>query len=111
MRAHNHMRRSKIQDALDLLNDAAQEKKDEVYELIGDKYDSLRGLFEAVLDNGQEVTTHVQKRISKGLHEEEKKIRQATTKWDKKIHREPWKYLGGVALGSLIIGFFLGRKN
>ena len=46
MRTNNHVKRSKIQDALDLLNDAAQEKKEEVYELIGDKYESLRGLFE-----------------------------------------------------------------
>ena len=111
MRTNNHVKRGKIQDALDLLNDAAQGKKEEVYELIGDKYESLRGLFETVLSNGQEVAVHAQKRINKGLHAEEKKIRQVAAQWDKKIRREPWKYLGGVAVGSLIFGLLLGRKK
>ena len=111
MRTNNHAKRGKIQDALDLLNDAAQEKKDEVYELIGDKYESLREVFETVLSNGQDVAMHAQKRINKSLHEEEKKIRQAAAQWGKKIHQEPWKYLGGVAVGSLIFGLLLGRKK
>ena len=111
MRTNNHVRRSKIQDALELLNDAAQEKKEEVYEVIGDKYDSLRKLFESVVNNGQEVAVHAQKRINKEFHEEEKKIRQAAAHWSKKIGQEPWKYLGGVAVGSLIFGLLLGRKK
>ena len=111
MKTNNHVKRNKIQDALDLLNDAAQEKKDEVYELIGDRYESLRELFETVLDRGQDVAVHAQKRIYKNLHEEEKKIRHAAVQWDKKVRQEPWKYLGGVAVGSLIFGLLLGRKK
>ena len=111
MRANNHVKRNKIQDALDLLNDAAEEKKEEVYEMIGDKYDSLRGIFETAVHNGQGAAVYAQKQINKSLHEEEKKIRQTAAQWGKKIRQEPWKYLGAAAAGSLIIGLLLGRKK
>lgn len=111
MRTTNHKKNNKIEEALELLNEAAQEKKEEVYEMIGDKYESLRGIFEEVVANGREVAETAQKQLAKGLHYEEKKIRQAAAKFDKKIHSDPWKFLGGIALGTLIVGMVLGRKK
>jgi len=29
---------------------------------------------------------------------------------DENVHQSPWGYIGGVALGALILGFILGRK-
>ncbi len=106
-----HTKRNKIQDALELLNDAAQDKKHEVYEMIGDKYEFLREMFEETVHNGQSAAEHVQKRLAKGFHSEEKKIRDAAGQLGKKIKQDPWKVLGGVALGSLVVGLFLARRK
>ncbi len=109
MRASN--RRDKIQDALELLNEAAQEKKDEVYEVLGNKYEHLKDVFESVAENGHEIAGQAKKQIVRGLHAEEKKLRETAAQWDKKVHKDPWKVIGSVALGTLVLGLILGRKG
>ena len=105
------IRKDKIQEALELLNDAAQEKKDEVYELLGSKYESLKEVFENAAENGHELVGEAKKRIAKGLHAEEKKIKEIAAEMDKKIRRKPWVVLGSVALGSLVLGLIFGGKK
>lgn len=105
------VRKDKIQEALELLNDAAQEKKEEVFEMLGDKYEHLKELFESTAHNGEAIAGEAKKQIVKSLHQEEKKLKETAAEWDKKIHKEPWAFLGGVALGSLVLGLMLGHKK
>src|SRR5438105_3610859 len=105
------IKRDKIQEALELLNEAAQEKREEVYEILGNKYEYLKDVFETATENGQEMAGHARKQIIKGLHAEEKKVRDAAAQWDKKVHKDPWVFISSVALGSLVLGIILGRKN
>ncbi len=105
------IRKDKIEEALELLNDAAQEKKEEVFELLGDKYEHLKEFFESAANNGGAMAGQAKKQIVKSLHEEEKKLRETAAQWDKKIRKEPWAFLGSVALGSLVLGLILGRKK
>ncbi len=105
------IKKDKIEEALELLNDAAQEKKEEVFELLGDKYEHLKEFFENVASNGEAIAGQTKKQIVKSLHEEEKRIKEVAAQWDKKVHKEPWAFLGGVALGSLVLGLILGRKK
>jgi ElaB/YqjD/DUF883 family membrane-anchored ribosome-binding protein len=103
--------RKKIQDALELLNEAAQEQKEEVFEMLGSKYESLRGLLEDTVHNGQSVAEDTRKAVRKTLRDEERKIRAVTARLDKDVHRDPWKYLGGAAVGALVLGLILSRKS
>lgn len=105
------IKKDKIEEALEFLNEAAQEKKEEVFELLGDKYEHLKDFFENAANNGEAMVGETKKQIVKSLHQEEKKIKEAASQWDKKVHREPWPYIGGVALGALALGLFLGRKK
>lgn len=104
------MKKDKIQEALELLNEAAQQKKDDIYVLLGDKYEHLRDFFESAVENGETVAGQAKKKIVKGLHQEEKKIKEAVSSIDKKVRKQPWPVLGGVALGALVIGLVLGKK-
>ncbi len=105
------IKKDKIEEALELLNDAAQEKKEEVFELLGDKYEHLKEFFESAAHNGEAIVGQTKKQIVKSLHEEEKKLKETAAQWDKKAHKEPWVFLGGVALSSLVLGLILGRKK
>lgn len=106
----NHMKKDKIQEALELLNEAAQDKKHEVYEMVGEKYGHLREVFDETLENGRAAANGVKKKFAKNLHSEEKKLREAANFWNRKIHKEPWMIIGGVALGSLALGLLLRKK-
>lgn len=104
-------RRDKIQDALELLNEAAEEKREEIYEIFGSKYGHLKELFENAAENGQELAGQAKKQIVRGLHAEEKKLKEAAAQWDKKVRKDPWIFLGGVAFSSLVLGLILSRKG
>lgn len=105
------IKKDKIQEALELLNEAAQGKKDEVFELLGDNYEHLKAFFESAAHNGEVLAGQTKKQIVKSLHEEEKMLKEVAADLDKKVHKEPWLFLGGVALGSLVLGLLLGRTN
>ena len=94
-----------------MLTVEAQEKKEEVFEILGDKYEHLKGFFEEVVQNGGVIAGDTKKKIVKSLHQEEKKLRETAAEWDKEVHEKPWAFLGGVALGSLVLGLILGRKK
>ncbi len=107
----NSQKHDKLHEALDLLNEAAVEKKEELYGLIGDKYSDLRELLTEQAENGQELVNGAKKRIVKSIHEEEQKIQKAAKEIDKKIHRDPWPFLGAAALGALLFGVIMGKKK
>ena len=62
MRAN--LKKDKIHEALELLNEAAQDKREEFYELLGNKYEDLKGVFGDLVQNGQEIVGHTKKQIT-----------------------------------------------
>lgn len=106
-----HVRGNKIHEALELLNEAAREKQEEIYDIFGNKYEHLKEILGDVAANGQELAGHARERIVKGLHEEEKMLKETVAHLDKKVHKDPWVFLSTVALGSLLLGVFLGHKR
>lgn len=112
MRAHhvNH-RKDKIQEALELLNEAAKEKREEVFTMLDDKYEHLREVLSHAASNGQHMAEGAKKQIYKTLQAEEKKLKQVASQWDRKVHKNPWVVIGGVALGSFVMGMIMSRKG
>ncbi len=104
-------KKDKIHDALELLNDAAKEKKDEVFEVINTKYEHVRDMFAGAAENGQAIAKEAKKQLSKTLQTEKIKIKQVAGDLNKKVHRSPWAYLGGAALSSFVVGILLARKK
>ncbi|MFA5866083.1 MAG: hypothetical protein WC975_15530 [Phycisphaerae bacterium] len=105
----------KIEEALNLLTDAAKEKKQELLNLVGEKYSHLRDAFfdgqshmrETFSDTAHHVADSARQYSEMG----QEQVRDAASRVDKNVHASPWSYLGGVALGALILGYLLGRKS
>lgn len=106
-----HEGKDKIHEALELLNDAAKEKKEEVFDVINAKYDHVREMFAGAAENGQAIAADARKHLSKALQAEGKKIKQTAVQLDKKVRKDPWVYLGGAALSSLVVGLLLARRK
>ncbi len=78
----------KIQEALDMLKQAAKDKKVELVEMLQDIYADVKKAEEKAVN-----------RAKKAAHDV-----------DESIHSNPWPYIGGAALAGLILGFWMRRK-
>jgi ElaB/YqjD/DUF883 family membrane-anchored ribosome-binding protein len=71
---------------------------------VSEKYSHLKSALEGASGRaGQELRDDI-------AHGEET-VRQFASSIDESVHKNPWAYLGGTALGFLIIGHLLGRHG
>ncbi|OGW83693.1 MAG: hypothetical protein A3C47_03175 [Omnitrophica bacterium RIFCSPHIGHO2_02_FULL_51_18] len=94
----------KINEALELLNEAAQTKKDEILKLITNKYSDFRETVEATRERAGEV-------IEDGIKLGQVRVKKAAREMDKNVHKNPWAFIGGAAATALLLGFVLGKAT
>jgi ElaB/YqjD/DUF883 family membrane-anchored ribosome-binding protein len=101
----------KIEEALQLLQEAATEKKDELKGLLAGKYASLR---DAVLDAEGELAEKVEELTRKADHVRiaaEKKARKLASQVDDKVHEDPWRIIGWTTVTALLVGYLIGNRK
>ena len=91
---------AKISEALELLNEAAKEKRDELKSLMDNKYAHIREAMTSGVEHAQEV-------ILQG----KEKVKEIAGDVDKRVHKDPWVYIAGAAAASLLLGYFMGSKR
>ena len=91
---------AKINEALELLNEVAREKKDELKGLMVNKYAHIR----EAMSSGAE---HAQEAINQG----KEKVIEMASDVDKRVHKDPWVYIAGTAASSLLLGYLMGAKR
>jgi ElaB/YqjD/DUF883 family membrane-anchored ribosome-binding protein len=103
----------KIEAALRLLSEAAVEKKDTIRHLIAEKFGNLKDVLGDAGGAVAESWTAARQRIRDAAVEAKnvsvEKIQEVAKTVDSSAHRNPWSYVGGVAVGALLLGFFMGR--
>ena len=104
----------KINEALKVLEEAAKENKEQLTQATSGKYDSLRAAIVDEKSIKEKLALAAQKaadlaaRVKEASAEKAKEIAGAV---DKSVRENPWPYIGGVAVGALLLGFILGRKT
>jgi len=94
----------KLDEALAHLNEAAKERREELDKLIAEKYTDLR----TALGGAAHASTDWVKEQSKEVGDTAKLAASAV---DHSVRTHPWSYVGGAALGGLLLGFLLGRHR
>lgn len=101
----------KIQEALDLLNEAARDKKEEFEDIMTGKYSELKSTLldmEAQAEKGAEQGAERAKELGQEAREV---VNQKAHQIDEHVHQDPWKVLGWSVAGAFMVGFLLGRKD
>ena len=111
MSIENSNSNKKFEDALHLLNEAAKEKKDEIQNLLGDKYTDIRRIIEQTAAKQKQSLKRAGRVAEEWMEEGGDKLREAASEVDDRVHENPWAFIGGVAIGTLLLGFILGSSS
>jgi ElaB/YqjD/DUF883 family membrane-anchored ribosome-binding protein len=105
----------KIIEALKLLEQAAAEKKDQLKEIINEKFSHLKKELSDVDSAVHRAHEEAKERLAEAAHRArelgEEKAREVAQHVDQSAHQHPWLYVAGGALGGLLLGYILGRKD
>ena len=96
----------RINEALELLNAAARDKKSELQAAMEDKYTDLSSVVSA-------FSEQMKSRATAKFEAGRQKVVEVATDINKSVHSNPWAYIGGATAAALLCGFMLGksRKN
>ena len=101
------IKRNKLENALEAFNAAASEKRKELSDLFRGKYGDVSRVINITRKNGKRVI----RRTEQGVLKAEKKLIHNVKKIDSNVHKNPWPYLGAVAVGSMVVGVLMGNKK
>jgi ElaB/YqjD/DUF883 family membrane-anchored ribosome-binding protein len=102
---------TKIGDALELLNQAAQEKRSELTDLMANKYSHIREAMASSVVHGKEILKHTQDLTQQAIVQSKEKVKEIAGDVDQRVHKDPWAYIAGTAAASLILGYLMGSKR
>ncbi len=94
----------RINEALELLNAVARDKKAELQAAMENKYTDLSSVVSAFADQ-------MKNRATEQFESGKQKMVDVATDINNSVHRNPWAYIGGAAAAAMLFGFLLGRSR
>ncbi|HBA86263.1 MAG TPA: hypothetical protein DCZ95_19445 [Verrucomicrobia bacterium] len=101
----------KIHEALNLLNEVAAEKKDDLQTLMSDRYADLMTMIGSKQSQLSKVAHHSAQRVAHAKDEAAARVGDAASRVNRHVRDEPWQSLGWVAVVGFALGYVLGRKK
>jgi ElaB/YqjD/DUF883 family membrane-anchored ribosome-binding protein len=94
----------RINEALDLLNAVARDKKAELQAAMVNKYTDLSSVVSAFTDQMND-------RAAEQFEAGKQKVVDVGTDIDASVRKNPWAFIGGTAAAGLLFGFLLGSSR
>jgi ElaB/YqjD/DUF883 family membrane-anchored ribosome-binding protein len=94
----------RINEALELLNAVARDRKTDLQSAIRDKYAELRSVVTGFTDDAKT-------RATESLEAGKQKVEEVATDIDQSVRRNPYAFIGGAALVGLVIGMLISRSR
>lgn len=102
-----------VNNALKVLNKAAEESADEIRGMVSKDYQHLKSVLAdvkpEVRNAFQEMRSATTDSISKAREKVVATSRDTAHQVDESAHRNPWAFVGGAAAVSILVGFLFGR--
>ena len=102
--------KEKVKEALEILNEAAQDEKQELKQLLGNKYGDLRSFITDVEHRVEDKAGRGVERVVDFERRAEARARDSKERVEAKVHEQPWHAMGVAAVGALVLGYLMGRK-
>ncbi len=110
-----HTSSENMAEALKLLEEAAKQKKDELKTVMSGKFTHLKNIIvETEGSLGKSLSEMGKHAMGAADHAKDvgtAKALELAGDVDKNVHRNPWPYIGGTAVISLLLGFILGHRK
>lgn len=94
----------RINEALELLNAVARDRKTELQSAIQGKYAELRSVVTGFTDE-------VKARGTESLEAGKQKVEEVATDIDQSVRRNPYAFIGGAALVGLVVGMLISHSR
>ena len=101
----------KIHEALNLLREAAKDKKDELRKTVTNQYSDLKDVLGSFGANITDKAKVAMDSVKQAAEVGQEKAKEAAKAVDESVHEKPWHYIAGVAVGALLLGYLLGRRD
>jgi ElaB/YqjD/DUF883 family membrane-anchored ribosome-binding protein len=101
----------KINRALQLLDEVAQEKKEAVSQLINEKYSNIKEMMNQTSESYKEVIEKAKQSLAETMVHGEERYKDIVATFDKKIHTDPWPYVIITSIVCLISGLIIGGSR
>ena len=95
---------NRINEALELLNAVARDKREDLRDAMENKYSDLSSVVRTFTD-------HVRNNANEKFVAGKQKVVDVATDVNKSVHKNPWIYIGGASAVALAFGFLLGRSR
>jgi len=94
----------KLNEALAHLNEAAKERREELNKLLAEKYTDLKSALGGAAGASADWVKEQGREVGDSA-------KLAATTVDHSVRKHPWYYIGGAALGGLLIGLLIGHRR
>jgi ElaB/YqjD/DUF883 family membrane-anchored ribosome-binding protein len=101
----------KIQEALELLRQAAVEKKEELRGMVQDQFSDLQDLLGGIGSRVGRRARDAMENVKRMAQSGQECVKETAVRIDEHVHDKPWHYIGGVAVTALLLGYVFGRRS
>jgi ElaB/YqjD/DUF883 family membrane-anchored ribosome-binding protein len=117
----NRYDRHNIDEALQVLENAARERSQDLQDLIQSKYANIKDVLSIqpetknrIREFGervQENVRHGRDSVNEMMHTGSQRVTDTAGKVNKEVHTHPFQVISGVAVSALLLGFILGTRK